>query len=265
MADRKLTPVGRIVAGNPMLREPVIDKKTNQQKLDKNQQPMFSSWMHLAIPKTDPGFPEFWAWVQQTAVGAWPGGESTWPAFAWKYIDGDTGVNTKNAPYNVKPGYAGCHVLKFSTTLPIPVVDNTPDRNPITDPNAIKTGYYIQVNAGVSGNMSTDSPGVYMNPDLVAFVGYGEEIIAQGADGKEVFGTAPMALPMGASATPLATAAPMAAAPMAAAPASVQPHPAILNAPVAIVYLVEGQQYSEAQLQGFGWTPEQIAVAPRAA
>ena len=130
----------------------------------------------------------------------------------------------------------------------------------MTEPNAIQLGDYIQVYCYVEDNKSTQQPGVYLNPSMVARAGFGQRIIA-GADPKAVgFGNAP--LPAGASATPLAAFTPPAtAAPAPVAPPVIPSYPEILTPPVPPVAVARvitdkanGATYE--QLIAAGWTDE---------
>jgi hypothetical protein len=56
-----------------------------------------------------------------------------------------------------------------------------------------------------NGNM--EKPGIYMNPQGVRLLGYGQ-VITPGPSAAQLFGAAPATLPAGASAAPVATAAP---------------------------------------------------------
>jgi hypothetical protein len=76
----------------------------------------------------------------------------------------------------------------------------------------IKRGYFVRVNVYVNGNgvkpnETNKKPGIYLSPNLVELVGYGEEI-QSGPDAADRFGKAgaPVYLPPGMSATPVAGA-----------------------------------------------------------
>jgi hypothetical protein len=158
---------------------------------------------------------------------------------------------------------------------------------PWVDVDAVKPGYWVQVQGDVVGNNSTQQPGIYINHGMVAFQGYDTEI-QSGPDANEAgFSTAPLpgvsatpvggmmpamgmpAVPgtpmvpgmpaMGAPATPVA---PPAAAPLAVVPnpafAAVPPAPPTPAAPVArqMTALAQGRTY-EMFVQA-GWNDAQM-------
>ncbi len=188
------TPAGRLVQGDCFRGS---DKDQNGgTRTTKDGQPRVEWFIGLAIRKDDPNWPAFWSQVTQKAMMDFPQGETQLPAFAWKYVDGD-------APDQIsKTGCPGCHVLRLSTGIQPTVVDR--NFTQLTDPNTVKRGYYVQVNVGICGNgqPSNGKPGVYMNPEMIMLLGYGEEITS-GPSPEQIFAN-PAALPPGASATPLA-------------------------------------------------------------
>jgi len=200
------TPVGRIVQGDLATPQPVLDN-LGKQKLTRDGHPAIQHFISLAIPKT-PGHTH-WAqtdWGKQI----WDEGNRAHPNFAphptfsWKIEDGDSVIPNKKGKLNRdREGFPGHWILKFRSGF-LPKTYNA-DGSLAIPADQIKCGYYAQVNCSVAGNTG-DSPGVYLNPNMVALSGYGEEIIA-GPDASEAgFGAAP--LPPGASATPLGGFAP---------------------------------------------------------
>lgn len=200
------TPVGRIVQGDLSKPQPVLDN-AGKQKVGRDGQPMIQHYFALAIPKT-PGHTH-WAqtdWGKQI----WDEGNRAHPNFAphptfsWKIEDGDSAVPNKKGKLNRdREGFPGHWVLKFRSGF-LPKTYNADGSAPVPA-DSLKCGYYAQVNCSVAGNTG-DSPGVYLNPNMVALSGYGPEIIA-GPDAAEAgFGAAP--LPPGASATPVGGFAP---------------------------------------------------------
>jgi hypothetical protein len=195
------TPVGRIVQGDLAKAQPVLDN-LGKQKLTRDGHPAIQHFISLAIPKT-PGHTH-WA---QTEWGKqiWDEGNRAHPNFAphptfsWKIEDGDSQIPNKKGKKNGdREGFPGHWILKFRSGF-LPKTYNA-DGSLSIPADQIKCGYYVQVNCSVAGNTG-DSPGVYLNPNMVALSGYGEEIIA-GPDASEAgFGAAP--LPPGASATPV--------------------------------------------------------------
>lgn len=201
MAINFTTPVGRIVQGELSKAQPVLDDNGTQ-KLTRDGLPAIQHFIALAIPKV-PGHTH-WAqtdWGKQV----WDEGNRAHPTFAphpsfsWKIEDGDSTAPNKVGKKNAdREGFPGSWILRFRSSF-LPKTYNADGSAPIPAEN-FKCGYYAQVNCTVTGNTGK-SPGVYLNPNMVALSGYGEEIIA-GPDAKEAgFGAAP--LPPGASATPL--------------------------------------------------------------
>lgn len=245
------TPVGRIVQGSvstaqttDMEGKALVDKKTGA--------PKSRYYFGLAIPKT-PG--KHWGaegWGQpiwNAGHGGFPQGQATRPDFAWKITDGDSDIpNKQGRKPKEQAGFAGHWILRLSSEYP-PKCYNSTGTSPM-DPVAIKTGYYVQVALTCAPNDDANrNPGVYLNPSLVSFQAYGEEIMF-GPDPTAVGFGQNVALPAGASTTPIGNmtatgtppppAAPPAPAPAtqaappppaAPAPVAVQPHPTIVPAP----------------------------------
>lgn len=285
-----LTPVGRLVAGD-VFKANTTDQQGRPLVIKSGPnagQPKVEYYFAVAIPKTDPTFnTEVMAKLQAAAKTGFPtlfdaNGQCLRPDFAWKIVDGDSRIpNQNNTIPATKEGYPGNWVISFKGGF-APKVYTKGGEAVITDPEAIKRGYYIRVYGSVTGNGEMQKPGIFLNPNMVEFVGYGEEIIS-GPDGASVFGGAPAAnLPAGASAipmagTPMAMPSQMPAAPVATPMANVTPAPDFLNpqsaaapaapmapapaAPVAErVYTVQGAQYSESALRAQGWTDAQLAT-----
>lgn len=302
-----LTPVGRFVQGNLFEGfDKDLEGKPLTVKTGPNAgQPRTAYTVSIAIDKNDPGFMNLWAKIDQAAKAGYPQffnaqGQCINPNFAWKYKDGDSDTPDRSGikPCD-RPGFKGCHVLKFTSGFPFPVYAQG-GKTVITDPNAVKRGYYIRIYGTVVDNKPSPSPGVYLNITGVEFIAYGEEI-QTGPSGEDMFGSAPAPkLPPGASATPLTPTTPPAATQQpgqvpgvpsnavqntlpGAVPgtpqmtpaggvstqytAPVQPVPGFVNAPAPQVeerFNINGVIYTRSQLVGYGWTPEQIQAAPRA-
>lgn len=221
------TPVGRIVQGELWKPQPVIDAKTKQPKLGFDGKQLVDYFFALAIPK-NPGETH---WANAKAVRAdgtvneW--GRQIWeeghrahpnfaphPTFSWKIEDGDSTIPNKKMKKNCdREGFPGHWILKLRSGFPIPTY-NANGTAPMA-PEAFKTGHYVQVNLSVKGNTG-DTPGIYLNPLMVALSGYGQEI-ANVPDASEA-GFGADALPAGASAAPLANALPTPAAVAGPAP-----------------------------------------------
>ena len=275
-----LTPVGRLVQGDCF--EPQTKDSDGNPLLIKNGpnvgQPRVDYFMAIAIPKTDVGYNELWAKIHGEARASFPSlfdaqGACINPKFAFKVMDGDSQVpNTKGAKPCDKVGFPGNWVVSFSGGFaPKCYIINNGAAQLITDPTMLKRGYFIRIAGSVKGNGSNQQPGIFMNHSMVELVGYGEEIIS-GPNAEDVFGAA-AALPVGASATPLAgtaMAAPAMAAPAMAAPgagpaAPVQPAPEFLNGPAEVKYLdANGGAFTEAELLAVGYQAVQIQALARA-
>ena len=205
MTVEHLTAGGRIVWGNPAEMRVQKDQRTKQPKIGKDGKPVEQCAFGLAIPKAE--FGATWAAMQQAAAMVYPNGVPS--GFSWKFKDGD-GVDRQGKPYNTREGYAGCYVLTISTTTfapPIYKFENGAYRQ--LNANEIKTGDFARVSLILKGNAPTDpshTPGLYVNPKGVEFLGYGQEIINGGGDPDEMFGGAPAPVPAGASAVPISSA-----------------------------------------------------------
>lgn len=224
-----LTPVGRLVGGSLYTgSDKDADGKPRVIKSGPNQgQPTTQFYFKIAIPK---GPEQHWA---STDWGAkiWAAGHAAFPVqaqtphFSWKVVDGDSTVPNRN---NNKPcdneGFPGNWVLTFSSGFP-PKVFNADGTQQITEVDAVKPGYFIQVFGSVDGNGSTQQPGVFLNHSMVAFAAYGPEINFGVPASAVGFGTG-TALPAGASAVPLSTGFNPAPPAPAAAPAPTAPPPA---------------------------------------
>ncbi len=198
------TPPGRIVWGHPTKARPRTDQKTKQVLLDQQGNPRQSWSFGVAFDKAT--FQQhIWPALAAEAATAFPQGAP--PAFAWKYVDGD-GVDREGKPFNQREGYAGCYVLSISTELQAPPIfkfANGAYQQLAAD--GIKCGDYVAVGLNLKANVPTDrtqTPGIYINPTAVEFVGYGTEIVSAGtADPNAIFKGQHHALPPGASATPI--------------------------------------------------------------
>lgn len=251
------SPVGRLVGGSCYRpNDKDADGKPLVVKSGANAgKPRVDFYMALAVPK---GQERHWA---ETAFGQiiWAAGHKAFPgiaqnpAFAWKVTDGDSQVPNKKGTKPVdREGYRGHWVYHFGGGY-APKCYNKDGSAILPEPDAIKTGYYVQIAGSVSGNDSSQNPGVYLNHSMVSLQGYGPEI-SQGPDPTAAgFGAQP--LPAGASAAPIggfAVAAPAAPAAFPGGapavppvsvppPVAVAPHPGIMPA-----YNVNGSPMSSA-------------------
>lgn len=235
------TPVGRLVMGS-LYKPQTTDAEGKPLTVKSGPnagQAKVSYFFAVAIPK-NPGEQHF----SQTPWGQtiWRVGHTAFPqaaqspSFAWKVVDGDSAVkNTKGVAPNTREGYPGNWVISFSSGF-APKIYNKDGTQAIVEPDAVKLGYFVQVNADVDGNGSQQKPGVYVNHSMVALSAYGPEIQV-GRDPSEAgFGAAP--LPAGAMAAPPAAFSPVpppvATAPAlnpAVAPVQPPPNPAFLAIP----------------------------------
>lgn len=295
MADRTdiLTPVGRLVQGS-LYKAQTTDAE-GKPLVNKSGpaigQPRVDFFFALAIPKgAERGWHET-PWGQKivaTGYAAFPQAAQS-PTFAWKVTDGDSTVpNKKGRKPCDREGYPGHWVLNFSSGF-APKIYNSDGSQQILEPDAVKLGSYVQVSGTVAGNGSQSQPGIFLNHSMVALAGYGPEIVV-GPDAASVGFGQGVALPQGASATPVVgafnpapvpgpagypapvpgpTFAPMQPAP---APAPIAPNPAFLAvppvpvAPPAPSPLPSGRAMSAkangatyAQMLAAGWTDVTLA------
>lgn len=297
-----LTPVGRLVAGDPWVPKtknaegaPLIIKEGPNAG-----QPRVDYYFGVAISKSDPGWAPLWAKIHGAARAAFPNRfDATGNpigAFSFKVADGDSQIpNTRKIKPCDREGWPGHYILHFSSSYP-PKIYSKGGAQILTDPELLKRGYYVRVSGTVVGNKSVQQPGVYLNHSMVELCGYGTEIHT-GPDGEAVFGATQASYqPPGMSPTPLApstapgggapvappvTAVPPLGAPMApvagvpvtpGAPATTPVYPVApatdfltgpgAAAPVEFRIDANGNRFSRDQLTAAGYTPEQISVLP---
>lgn len=253
------TPVGRMVMGS--LYKPQTtdaDGKPLTIKSGPNAgQPQVKYFFAIAIPK---GQERHWAetpWGQtiyKVGAEAFPQAHQS-PTFAWKVVDGDSTIpNTKGVAPVSREGYKGNWVLSFNSGF-APKIYNKDGSQALVEPDAVKLGYYIQVNGDVDGNGSSQRPGVFVNHSMVALSAFGPEIIVGPDPTSAGFGSAP--LPAGAMAQPPAQFNPAPAFPAPIQPPVVlaPPNPAILQVPVhKMTEKAQGATYE--QMIGAGWTDD---------
>ena len=213
------SPVGRLVAGDLF----VLQEKDNTgaprvfKSGPKMGQPNPQLYLGVAFAKTyaslddevrgQTEFGKFYQAIDYAARTCWPNlfpnpaGPCVNPLFAYKVHDGD-GIDRNGKRNAEKAGQAGHWVVSFGSSYLPKVVQAAGGNvfNQITDPNMVKRGYYIRVAVDITSNESLQSPGLYLNPTMVEFCGYGPEIVG-GPDAASVFGQ-PAALPPGASTVP---------------------------------------------------------------
>lgn len=218
-----LFPPGRFVGGSLYKEREKRDSKgvtiVHPAGHAKAGQPKTEFVVVYAIPK-NPGEQAWFQtpWGQQVVAVAAAGHPQSYqsPTYAWKIKDGDSTIPNKRGR---KPceneGWPGHWIVVFSSSYAPDIYRQDGGKaRPLTEVDAVKPGYWVQIQGNVSPNTG-ESPGVYMNPNMVMFLAYGEEI-RQGPNPDEVNWTAG-ALPPGASATPLGTSAMPTAMPVAAA------------------------------------------------
>lgn len=272
MPTNLTTPVGRYVQGD--LYTPQDKDHTGRPLTIKSGpnagQPAKKWFFALAIPKTDPGWPAFWAALNTEARAGFPTlfdpqGNCRRPDFAWKLIDGDSNVpNQNNKIPSQLEGHAGHWVVRFQSGFAPKCYDNA--NTPLPE-GTIKRGSYIRVACSISANGDAAKPGLYVNPSLVQLCGYGPEIVS-GPDASEAF-SAPVQLPAGASATPLAPVGAMpgatppvpGATPATAAPAYGAPPPVPAAAP-APQPVPAGYGPSTTAAPAYGAPPQVPGAAP---
>jgi len=242
-------PVGRIVGGHPSQAQVKTNFQTNQPVLTKEGQTIPEYRCEIAIPKN-----EFLAKILplmvQEAATAFPINPATGQPrvsrdFSWKMIDGDSAEIPKRSktPYNQREGYPGHYVLKISTEAFKPnVVKFVNGQWVQMQENEVKRGDYVAINANIKVHTNNDG-GLYINPNLFEFVGYGAEIRSAAVDPATLLGDQRPALPPGASLTPVASSAPM----QYQAPAGMPQAP--MGMPAAPVQQYQQPQMSQAPQQ----------------
>lgn len=228
------TPVGRLVQGDPFVPQ-TKDQQGNLRVIKSGPnvgQPAPQFFIAVAFPKMDPANPTatnaefnaFYAQLDKVARAEWPslfptpGGPCVNPLFTFKVKDGD-GMDRNGKSNAGKEGFAGHWVVSFASAYAPKIVRPTSPGvwETLTDHASVKRGYYVRVNGTISGNDSPNTPGLYVNLDMIELVAYGPEIVS-GPDAATAF-AAPAALPPGASAVPPAASPAMPGATPGAPPA----------------------------------------------
>lgn len=234
-----LFPVSRIVGGHPRKPRKQFENDGKTPKLNKDGQPVIMYGCTVAVPKAEWGGVA--AAMGQAAVGI---EGNTRPDFAWKFRDGDTGLDDDGKPLNTREGYPGHMIVWLGTQIPDLIkvyqrIDATSWRE--MNENEVKCGDYVRPRVIIEGHgkkpgVSNSIPGLYLNPQGLEFIGYGTQIMTGGPDANAMFNGAPApVLPPGASLTPIATpgstvmpGTPMPAAPAATPPGYPSPAPAAM-------------------------------------
>ncbi len=243
MSTRKdiLFPVGRLVRGSLYKgQDKDAEGKLLVIKSGPNAgHPRLDFYFAVAIPKT--AGHTHWA---QTEWGQliWGVGHAAFPqaaqapSFAWKVVDGDSTVpNKKGRKPCDNEGYPGNWVVQFSSGY-APKIFTADGTQQLTEADAVKLGYFVQVYGSCDGNGSQSQPGVFVNHGMVAMAGYGAEI-SVGPDASAVgFGKGPAPAgmtqaPVGGGFNPAPPVAPAPAVPPPVAPAPAVPPPVVAVAP----------------------------------
>jgi len=205
-----LTLIGRFVQGSLTLEKKKDEK--GQPALDKDGVQIEECFIALAVPKTDPALPGYYAAYVEAARAAFPSlvdaaGNISHPRFAMKIQDGD-GIDKNGKSVKDKPGFAGCYVFKMATRYaPRCYVKDAHGNNQLLeDPSKIiRKGYRIAVAVGIDGNGVSPQgngsavPGLYVSPDLVLLVAPDTEIVS-GPDPTAAFAGITSTMPEGVAA-----------------------------------------------------------------
>jgi len=199
------TGIVRIVQGHPAKAKQKTDN--NNQPVFKDGKPVMQWFFAIAVPKAE------WQPISQAmaqAAADVPGNNN--PKFAWKFKDGDSALDANGKPYREKPGMAGCMILSVSTEFQPPNIfrRNAQGGFDVMNPDELKCGHFVRVGLKIDGHAAatvSQTPGLYINPQGVEWIAFGEEIF-NGPDAMQMFGNAPtnVPLPPGASAMPVVSA-----------------------------------------------------------
>lgn len=190
---QQLTVQGRVVWGHPAKLQTKKDRN-KQVVIGKDGQPVQQCAFGLAIPKQMfdqqplPSGYTIRQHLEAEARTAFPNG--TPQNFAWKFKDGD-GVDHMGKPFASREGFAGHYVLTISTQGFAPAIYKKDERGQWQQVAAeqVKCGDFVAVDITVkyNGSTGTNTPGLYINPNGVLFLGYGAEI-SSSQDPDEMFG-----------------------------------------------------------------------------
>jgi len=233
------SPIGRIVQGNGLIGNPQFVQGTQTPKLGKNGEQQVNWYVTVAFDKANPKTGEMIAAIQSEAARLFPqlfpygyqpaARADTQPPinaggcirndFAYKVVDGD-GYDANGKAHALKEGWKGCWILKISSYAgAMRVVNGLTANSAITEvgtgPNHIKTGDFVVCCLDISSNGwkgdAQSKPGIYVNPDLLQLVGYGDAIIS-GPNPDEMLKDVAAAtggyVPAGMSSTPSVAALP---------------------------------------------------------
>ncbi len=227
------TPVGRLVGGSPY--------QGDTKDFDGNPLPdgRVSYTLMIAIPK---GSEQAWtqtewgAAIYNQAVADFDDQTVQRPDFAWKIIDGDSGVpNKRNKIPNQREGFPGHWVMTFRTDFKVGIFSMLSGQLiEVLEDAAVQKGYFVQIQGKVKGNGNQNNPGVYLNPSNLCLIAYGDVIKGESQQDANSAGFGGGALPPGASTAPPAGMVPQAVPVATTTPvATTVPAPVATTTPVA--------------------------------
>lgn len=226
LLTQMLFPVGRLVQGSlytPQEKDQQgnpLTIKTGPNKGQPTKKWFFAVAIAKALGETHFSQTEWGAKVWAIGHAGFPQGQAQATTFAWKIEDGDSQIPNKNGRKNCdREGFPGHWILNFTSGYAPKIVNAQGE--PIIEPGAVKLGWFVAVVGSVDSNEQSTNPGVYLNHNAVALMGYGKEI-QTGPDLRAV-GFDKLALPAGASAVPVG--APIIPAGMIPAGAGAPPPP----------------------------------------
>ena len=268
MSKIELTsPRGRLVQGDAF--EPQTKDQNGAPltiKTGPNAGQLTQKWfMAVAFQKDDPTTLPYLQKMAEHARTCWPAYFAAFnantpplfgcshPRFSIKIMDGD-GLDDNGKSNAAKDGFAGCYVVKYSTSIKAPGVWQEPnfdDMAQITDPRALPCGYYVRVLHTVSSNENDQRPGMYVNLDKVAISAdqAGAAVIQRGTSAADAFGGA-------GGATPPPTTPPAVPAPVTPPP---PPHSGYMDAaPAGPVMLPAAGGATYDAMKAAGWTDDML-------
>jgi len=191
MAHTFVTPVGRLVQGNPF--EKITTDMYGKPLTTKSNDPTQQYFIAVAFKKDDPGFDILKSIFTEAAREGFPklfaaGDNCSARNFSWKIVDGD-GIDSNGRPNDEKPGFADHWVVRFSTTFEprcFRAGKYLPSEQ-LHGPNDIPRGYYVRVAGSAKANGDPSRPGIFVNFSMVELASVGD-IIECGPSAEEVFG-----------------------------------------------------------------------------
>lgn len=198
--------------------------------------------------------------------------------FAWKIEDGDAQRYDKKTgqPKDTPEHMKGCYIFKFNTQFDLGACD-LEGRD--IDRATIKRGDYVDVVfSSLINSKVDDTAGIYLNPNAIRRLGFGEALTGGAPASSQFANKAPAFIPQGATQMPTAGAAvmpgtgaapagmpgaPPAMLPPPAAPAAVFPPAGWTAHPQAPGYFYAGTEVlTEADLRARFTAPVGLPTAP---